>query len=140
VSKRFLPVPTPETATYWEKAGEHELWLPRCNACGTVFFYPRSLCPGCHSDAIEWFQASGRGVVESFVINTMPAPGYEDAAPYAIAFVRLEEGVRLTSNLLDVEQTPEAIRIGMPVEVTFEDRGEISVPQFRPVTEEGATT
>jgi uncharacterized OB-fold protein len=130
---RFTPVPTPDTQVFWDKAAEGELWLPRCGSCANVFFYPRSCCPSCGSDDVEWFLASGRGTVESFVINHTPAPGYEDAAPYAIAFVKLEEGPRLTSNLLEIEQTPEAISIGMPVEVVFEQRGDIALPQFRPV-------
>jgi uncharacterized protein len=131
VSPRFVPVPTPETRTYWEKAAEGELWLPRCGACGRVVFYPRSFCPHCSSDDITWFRASGRGVVESFVINHMAAPGYEQDAPYVIALVMLEEGARLTANLLGVEPTPEAVRVGLPVEVVFEQRGDVALPQFR---------
>jgi len=138
MSERFVPVPTPETQTYWDKAAEGELWLPKCTSCGRFFFYPRDFCPRCSSSDVEWVQASGRGVVESFVINHRPAPGYEDDAPYAIAFVKLDEGVRLTANILDIPQTPEHITIGLPVEVVFEKRGDIAVPQFRPSAEEGA--
>jgi uncharacterized protein len=138
MSTRFVPVPTPETRTYWEKAAEGELWLPRCQSCGQTVFYPRSFCPYCNGDDIAWFRASGRGVVESFIINYTPAPGYEQDAPYVIAFVMLEEGVRLTTNLLGVEQTPEAVRVGMPVEVVFEQRDGIALPQFRVITRDGA--
>jgi uncharacterized OB-fold protein len=133
MSQRFVPVPTPETRIYWEKAAEGELWLPRCGACGLVVFYPRSFCPHCDSDDITWFRASGCGVVESFVINHLPAAGYEQDAPYVIALVMLEEGVRLTANLLGVEPTPTAVRVGLPVEVVFERRGGLALPQFRPV-------
>ncbi|HEX3963127.1 MAG TPA: Zn-ribbon domain-containing OB-fold protein [Trebonia sp.] len=128
-SKRFVPVPTPETATYWEKAAQGELWLPRCGSCGTVVFYPRPACPHCHGEDITWFRASGRGTVESFVVNHVPAPGYE--APYVIALIMLEEGIRLTSNLLGVDPVPGAISIGMPVEVEFEQRDGVALPQFR---------
>jgi uncharacterized OB-fold protein len=138
MSPRFVPVPTPETRTYWEKAAEGELWLPRCGSCGKTLFYPRSFCPHCDSACITWFRASGRGVVESFVINHTPAPGYEQDAPYVIALVMLEEGVRLTTNLLGVPQTPEAVRVGMPVEVVFEQRDGIALPQFRAIVGEGA--
>ncbi|AXI76288.1 Zn-ribbon domain-containing OB-fold protein [Peterkaempfera bronchialis] len=138
MSKRFVPVPTPETRTFWDKAAEGELWLPRCGACGEVFFYPRACCPHCASDEVTWTRASGRGTVESFVINHMPAPGYEDDAPYAIAFVRLDEGPRLTANIVGIPQTPDHIHVGLPVEVTFEKRGDLSLPQFRPRVGEGA--
>jgi uncharacterized OB-fold protein len=134
VTARFVPVPTPETKMYWDQAALGELWLPRCGSCGQAVFYPRSFCPHCDRADLTWFRASGRGVVESFVINHTPAPGYEQEAPYVIALIMLEEGVRLTSNLLGVAQVPEAVRIGMPVEVTFEQRGGIALPQFRVVT------
>jgi uncharacterized OB-fold protein len=130
-AKRFVPVPTPETATYWAKAAEGELWLPRCDSCGRVVFYPRPACPHCHGDELTWFRASGRGTVESFVINHVPAPGFE--APYAIALILLEEGIRLTSNLLGVEPVPDAIKVGMAVEVEFEQRDGVALPQFRVV-------
>jgi uncharacterized OB-fold protein len=133
VAERFIPKPTPDTQMYWDKAKEGELWIPKCGACGHVFFHPRSLCPKCGSNDVSWIQASGRGKVESFVINHTPAAGYEDEVPYAIAFVKLEEGPRLTSNILGVAQNPEAIFIGLDVEVTFEQRGDISLPQFRAV-------
>jgi uncharacterized OB-fold protein len=139
VSARFVPAPTPETGTYWEKAAEGELWLPRCDSCGRSVFYPRSSCSHCHGDDLTWFRASGRGVVESFIINHNPAPGYEQDAPYVIALIMLEEGVRLTTNLLGVEQTPDAVRIGLPVEVVFEQRDGIALPQFRVITGDGAS-
>ena len=139
VPRRFVPVPTPETRTYWDKAAQGELWLPRCGSCGQAVFYPRSFCPHCHGDDITWFRASGRGVVESFIINHTPAPGYEQDAPYVIALIMLEEGVRLTANLLGVEQTPEAARVGMPVQVVFEQRDGIALPQFQVITEGGTT-
>lgn len=127
-----VPIPTPETQFYWDRAKEHELWLPKCGNCGRLHFAPRAFCPYCSSADIGWIQASGRGVVESFIINHTPGPGYAEQGPYSIAFVQLEEGIRLASNLLEVAQTPEAISIGLPVEVTFEERGEFSIPQFRP--------
>jgi uncharacterized OB-fold protein len=137
VTARFVPVPTPETGTYWEKAAEGELWLPRCDSCGRAVFYPRSFCPHCNGGDLTWFRASGRGVVESFIINHTPAPGYEHDAPYVIALIMLEEGVRLTTNLLGVEPSPDTVRVGLPVEVEFEQRDGIALPQFRVTTQDG---
>ncbi len=136
MAERLLPEPTPDTQTFWDKAQDHELWLPRWEACSRVIFYPRSFCPYCGWEEVRWFRTSGRGVVESFIINSVPGPGYEDQVPYAIAYVRLDEGVRLVSNLREVEQTPEAITVGMRVEVDFEERGQMSIPQFRPVADD----
>ena len=135
LTERFTPVSTPETQTFWDKVREHELWLPRCDSCRTVIWYPRAFCPACQSSSITWFRASGRATLASYVINNVAAPGF--TAPYVIAFVDLDEGPRLTANLLDVDPDPALLTIGMPLEVTFEDRGGVVVPQFRPLTRTG---
>jgi uncharacterized OB-fold protein len=130
VSGRALPVPTPETQTYWDKAAEHELWLPKCADTDRWFFPPRERSPFTGGEVI-WRRASGRATLASYVINHRPAPGYEGIGPYVIAIVGLEEGPRLISNLLDIPAEPQALQIGMKLEVTFENRGVITVPQFR---------
>ncbi|MGI8792906.1 MAG: Zn-ribbon domain-containing OB-fold protein, partial [Acidimicrobiales bacterium] len=89
----------------------------------------------CLSDHITWETLSGRGKLHTYVINHRAAPGFE--APYAIAVVELDEGPRMMSNIIDVEQTPEALVIDMPLEVTFEQRDDISVPVFRPAATTG---
>ena len=130
---RFIPVPTPETAHFWEGARLGELRLQRCTACGEAYFPPRAFCPDCGSREVRVERASGRARLYSYVINHLPAPGF--AAPYAIAVVELEEGPRMMSNILDCPQTPEALILDMPLEVTFEALSEeISLPQFRPAT------
>jgi uncharacterized OB-fold protein len=131
VTAKPLPVPTPETQLFWDKAADHELWLPTCVDTGRFFFPPRARSPFT-GGAVSWAQVSGRAQLASFVINHRPAPGYEDETPYVIALVELAEGPRLASNLIGVEADPTAIWIGMPLQVTFEDRGTITVPQFTP--------
>jgi uncharacterized OB-fold protein len=130
-SERFTPQPTPETQPFWDKTREHELWLPRCDSCSAVVWYPRAFCPHCQSSSFTWFQASGRGTLASFLINYTPAPGY--TAPYVIALVDLPEGPRLAANILDVEPDPAALTIGMPLQVAFEERGDVVLVQFRPI-------
>jgi uncharacterized OB-fold protein len=85
-----------ETRAYWEGAGRGELVLQRCGDCGTTQHRPRGLCVSCLSDAIEHFVASGRGTVYTYTItNQNQAPGFREAVPYVLAYVELEEGVRL---------------------------------------------
>ena len=128
------PVPTPETQFYWDRAADEELWLPHCDSCDQVFWYPRAHCPHCWSSAVSWVRASGRGRLASYVVNHTPHPGYAAGGPYVIALVELAEGVRLMANLVEVEPDPARLPVGLPVEVVFEDRGEgLKVPQFRPV-------
>ncbi|MGB1005637.1 MAG: Zn-ribbon domain-containing OB-fold protein [Thalassobaculaceae bacterium] len=130
---RVIPVPTPETQHYWDGAKAGELRLQRCTDCGHIYFPPRPFCPHCGSRAVEVFTASGRGRLFSYVINHLPSPGF--TPPFAIAVVELEEGPRLMSNIVDCPQTPEALKIDMPLEVTFETlTDEITLPQFKPAT------
>ena len=133
VYRKPIPVPTPETQFFWDKCKEHELWLQRCQACRHVFFYPRLHCPQCLSDEVPGFRASGKGTLWTYMINHRAVPGFEDDAPYAIAIVQLEEGPRMMSNIVGIENTPENLVLDMPLEVVFEDATEeISIPKFRP--------
>jgi uncharacterized OB-fold protein len=133
MAKRPLPQPTPETAEFWEGAKRGELRVQRCRACGQAYFYPRPFCPNCSSRDVEWFTASGRGRLHTYVINHRPAYGFDDLAPYVIAIVELEEGPRLMSNIVGVEPTPERLPLDMALEVTWERQSdEITLPLFRP--------
>lgn len=126
------PRPTPDTEHYWEGTRRGELRLQRCTRCSKVFFYPRSACPGCGSDQVEWFASSGHGRLHTYVISHRAAPGFEAQVPYAIAVVELEEGPRLLTNIVGVDNTPESLELDMALEVDFEPRGDQMVPVFRP--------
>ena len=131
--KKPLPVPTPETQHYWDGAKTGELRLQRCKDCSKTYFPPRPFCPECASRSVEVFKASGKGKLYSYIINHRPAPGFEDDAPYAIAVVELDEGPRLMSNIVQCDQTPEALQLDMALEVTFEKvNDDITLPQFKP--------
>ncbi|MEO2181974.1 MAG: OB-fold domain-containing protein, partial [bacterium] len=96
-----------------------------------TYFPPRPFCPACASREVEVFAASGKATLYSYVINHLPHPAFD--GPYAIAVVELREGPRMMTNLVEVEQTPEALLLDMPLEVTFETlTEEISLPYFRP--------
>lgn len=126
------PVPTiyPETQFYWDGAKEGKLMLQSCTDCDKPYFPPRPFCPLCGSRAVKAFEASGKGRLHSYVINHMPAPGY--TPPFTVAVVELEEGPRMMSNILECPPEPDALVLDMPLEVTFEVRGDLNIPQFRP--------
>jgi len=131
--KRPIPEPTPETREYWEGTKRGELRIQRCRDCGRAYFYPRPFCPFCSSKDVEWFTASGKGTLYSYVISHRPAYGFQDWTPYVIAIVQLEEGPRMMSNIIGVDPKPENLPIDMPVEVTFEQQSDdITIPLFRP--------
>ena len=132
------PVPTPETQAYWDGCAAGELRLQRCADCSEAFFYPRPVCPACGSARVEWFTATGRATLYSYVINHRAAPGFENDGPYAIAVVQLEEGPRMMTNITGIPNTPEDLVLDMPLQVTFEPRGDVSLPLFGPAPASGA--
>ncbi len=121
------PVLNPGDEPYFEAAARGQLLIKRCRSCGEAHFYPRALCPFCQSEQTEWEVASGRGQIYTFSITRRAGP-----IPYAIAFVTLEEGVTMMTNIVDCDL--DSIRIGQAVEVVFKptESGQ-PVPCFKPV-------
>ena len=133
---KTLPVPpatvTPDNAPFFAALQYGRLDLPRCDDCDAVVWYPRHHCPACGGSSLTWFTASGRGAVYSFTVVRRGQGEWEAAAPYVLAYVELDEGVRLLTNIVGC--APDAVTIGMPVEVTFEDvTPELTLPKFKPV-------
>ena len=130
-----LPEPTEISRPFWDAAREHRLLIQRSRKTGKHVFYPRAVSPYGRDDALDWVAVSGRGVVYSFTVARRPtAPQWAADGAYVIAIVELEEGVHMTANIVDC--SPEDVRVGMPVEVTFHDvTPEVTLPQFRPAAE-----
>lgn len=126
--ERKIPAPeaNPETKPFWDAAAEGRLLIKKCVTCGQVHFYPRAICPFCGSDKTEWVSASGRGTVYSYsVMRRVPIP-------YALAYVTLEEGVTMMTNIVDGDL--DAIRIGQRMTAAFKpSEGGPPVPMFRPM-------
>jgi uncharacterized OB-fold protein len=131
-----LPRPDKDSGFYWDAARRHELVLQQCLDCERFRFYPRYVCPNCLSDKFEWRPATGRGYIYSFtVIHRAPSPAFRDRVPYVLALVELEEGVRMMTNIVGCD--PETVRIGMSVEVFFDDVTEdVTLPKFGPALAE----
>jgi uncharacterized OB-fold protein len=127
------PAPSPETQEFWSATAEQRLLLKRCTPCGTVIWYPRAICPACHSTETEWFEASGRGTVYSFTVSRRGEGPYKEAAPYVLAYVQLEEGPRVLTNIVDCDV--DAVAVDQPVTVVFDDTGEgNALVRFTPAT------
>lgn len=127
---KAAPQPTPETQPFWDGCAEGELRLQRCRPCDGFYFPPRRFCPRCLSDDVAWERLSGRATLHTYVINHRAAPGFEPG--YAIAVVQLDEGPRMMTNIVGIDNTPQDLVLDMPLEVTFEDRGDVRLPLFRP--------
>ena len=114
------PTPNPNgiSAEYWRAAGEGRLALPYCASCARFRWPMSAACPGC-GGALGFREASGRGAVASWsVVHRAVNPELKDAAPYVVAFVELDERVRLFTNVVDA--APEALRVGLRVRARFE--------------------
>ena len=130
-----IPRPQGESDFYWEKAKQHELWLRECKACGKAYFYPRDISPCCFSRNTTWIKASGKAILYTYgIVHRAPHPGFAQDVPYVTAIVELEEGPRMPTNIVGVEDpTPEKLQIGMSLEATFKDITDtIALPKFRP--------
>ena len=126
-TERKIPAPpaNPETKAFWEAASRGTLLIKRCTSCGQPHYYPRALCPFCGSDATEWQPTSGAGTIYSYSVMRRAE------VPYAIAYVTLDEGVTMMTNLVDCDF--DALAIGQRVRLVFKPTdGGPPVPTFTP--------
>ncbi|MEE8337352.1 MAG: Zn-ribbon domain-containing OB-fold protein [Dehalococcoidia bacterium] len=130
-----LPAATPETQEFWDGLKREELRIQQCQDCNQHYFYPRSFCPHCHSRNVEWTTASGKGTVETFVINHRAFGPFAEETPYVIAVITLEEGPRMMTNLVNVEPDPEHVTVDMAVEIVYDAvTDEVTLPKFQPAS------
>jgi uncharacterized OB-fold protein len=117
---RFQPPASVAGAPFWDASRERRLVLPWCTDCGRPHWYPRGFCPSCLSDAVEWRDAAGEGVVHAVSVQPKTSgavPG--ERAPYAVVLVDLAEGVRMMLQVAPPAD-PWAVRIGDPVTIGWE--------------------
>ncbi|MFC6885415.1 MULTISPECIES: Zn-ribbon domain-containing OB-fold protein [Actinomadura] len=127
---RPVPTPSPLTAPYWDACGRGELALQRCAGCARYVHFPEPACPYCGGADLPYETVGGRGAVHTFtVVHRAFLPGF--APPYAVAWVELPEGARVFGGVTGCP--PGDVRIGMPVEVCFDDLdGFGPMPYWRP--------
>ena len=131
--KKPLPAISSLSRPYWEGLKRRELHMQRCDDCHQLWYPPAPFCPACWSRNVTWQKLSGRGKVNSWVIfHQAYFSSFKDDIPYNVAEVELEEGPRLLTNLVAIDNAD--IEIGMPVEIVFEDvTDEVTLAKFRPV-------
>jgi uncharacterized OB-fold protein len=126
---RIKPPMGLDNAWWWQMADAGKLGIQRCLGCHTLRHPPRPMCGDCHS--LEWdaVESSGRGTICSFTVLHHPRfPGYE--YPLIIVLVDLEEGTRLTSQLVDC--APADVDFGLPVEMRIHcDPDGFKLPVFK---------
>ncbi len=132
MTQRPIPVTNPDNAGFWEGCSRGELRIQKCAVCNARRHHPKPACFACGSFEFVWEQMSGRGTLYTFTIVHNPTlASFQDAVPYNVAVVQLDEGPYLVSNIVGC--TNEALRIGMPVEVVFEAVADtVALPRFQP--------
>lgn len=131
MSEKPLPAITDLNRDYFEGCALGELRLRRCLRCDARFRFAHSWCPRCWSADLGWDRAGGQGRVSHFsIVHQAPYEAFEDDAPYVIALVDLDEGVRMMTNIIGCD--PRQVYVGMDVQVHFEPRGAVTLPMFRP--------
>jgi uncharacterized OB-fold protein len=110
---RRIPAPAQnlESKPFWDAAAEGRFLVKRCTACDKVHWYPRNMCPFCHSLATEWVESPGEGAIYTYSVMRRNTP-----VPYCIAYVTLDEGVSVLTNIIDFGQAPH---IGQRVKVKW---------------------
>ncbi len=127
--------PEPDTEPFWEATKSHELTYQTCDDCENVIFFPRRHCTVCGSDNNTWKVSKGEGTVYTFsVVMQSRHPAFKDLGAYAVAYVDLDEGFRIMTNVVGVDDPVNDIQCGMRVRLRWEDQGEggISLPMFEP--------
>jgi len=127
-----LPQIDEENRWFWEALKRHELYLQKCRDCSEQRYYPRALCPECLSPRTEYVRSSSKGEIYTFTVTYQnQAAGFRESLPYVLGYVELSEGIKVLTNVIDCK--PEDVRIGMPVEVVYEDvTPEVTLAKFRP--------
>jgi len=120
------PVVNAEVKAYYDAAAQGRLLIKRCKACGEFHHYPRAICPHCFSADTEWVEAKGTGEVHTCSVQRRGVP-----VPFCIAYVTLDEGISMMTNIVDCDL--DAVRIGQKVTVVFKPTdGGAPVPMFAP--------
>ena len=128
-AQRVIPAPTvyPDNAAFWDACTEGRLLVKHCMACGKPHWYPRTLCPLCMNEQTQWKESAGLGSIYTFSVCRRVGP-----VPYVIAYVRLDDGVTLLTNVVDCDF--EALRIGDRVRLVMKSsESGAMVPMFTPL-------
>ncbi|MBO6556883.1 MAG: OB-fold domain-containing protein [Pseudomonadales bacterium] len=123
-----------DTQPFWQATKDKAFKYQVCPSSGKVVFYPRRYYLGCGSEELEWKTASGRATVYSYsVVRQSYHPFFRNLVPYAVAWIDLEEGPRILSNVVGVEDPLTDVFIGQEVEIEWEEHEALCIPLFRPV-------
>jgi len=134
-AQKPIPVIQPWTREFWKATKQGKLLVQHCSDCNSNIFFPKKVCPECWSENLTWIESSGKAEVYTFtVMLDMVEPKFMGDLPYVIAMVDLDEGIRMTTRIVNCKS--ENVTIGMKVEVVFQEVSpDCSLPMFQPADE-----
>ncbi len=110
-----------DVARFWREIPQrYNLIGNKCNSCGKIYFPPKETCPVCRRKSIgkmENLKLNGKGKIVTYSIIHVGPEAFEEQVPYPIAIVELDEGPRITAQIVDCKI--EDVKIGMKLENTF---------------------
>ena len=132
MTKTTRPLPRanePDTEDFWAATKEKEFRYQQCSHCKKVIFYPRRHCTGCTEGSLEWLVAAGTGTVYTFsIVRQSYHPFFRNLVPYTVAWIDLDEGPRILSNVIGTD----TVSVGQKVRVEWEEHDELNIPLFKP--------
>ena len=133
IGDRPLPrFPEPDTEEFWNATKDHQLRYQVCGDCDGLVFFPRRHCTHCLGMNLSWKTSKGEGTIYTYsVVRQNYHPGFKERIPYIIAWIDLDEGFRMLSNVVGVDVAN--VSIGQRVSVEWEDYDTVSLPAFRPL-------
>ena len=133
--KMDLPLPKfpePDTEPFWDATKDHELKYQVCDDCGGLVWHPRRHCTHCTSLNLSWKTSKGEGTVYTYsIVRQNYHPAFRERIPYVVAWIDVDEGFRMLSNVVDVDA--EAVEVGQRVRVRWLDQEGLALPAFTPV-------
>jgi uncharacterized OB-fold protein len=126
----FIPKPTldSDSKPFWEGLLKKELWIQQCNDCHQHIYYPRSICPHCFSEEINWVQSEGTGKIYSYTVVHRAIGGFKEQVPFVVAIVELDEGVRMMTR---IKEDSRPLKIDEKVKIFYEKIDEeLTLPYF----------
>lgn len=122
-----------DTRDFWLATKDKKFTYQKCDDCSEVIFYPKSHCTGCTGTNLSWQTSQGKGTVYSFsVVRQSYHPFFRNKTPYAVAWIDMDEGPRILSNVIGVEDPLTEVKIGQKVVVDWEEHEEVNIPLFKP--------
>jgi len=122
-----------DTKEFWAATKDKKFTYQQCDSCNTIVFYPRRHCTGCTDGTLQWKTSKGRGTIYTFsVVRQSYHPFFRNQVPYAVAWIDMDEGPRILSNVVGVKDPLNDLKIGQAVEVEWEEHEELNIPLFKP--------